>query len=49
MKVGDRVTVQVVDSVSAPTAVTAQSVGVIASVSASTGAATLLYNVTTAP
>jgi len=49
MKVGDRVTVQVVDSVSAPTSVTAQSVGVIASINATTGAGTLLYNVTTAP
>lgn len=49
MKVGDRITVQVVDSITTPTSVTAQSVGVIAAVSATTGAGTVLFNVTTAP
>ncbi len=49
MKVGDLVTVQVVDDVAAPTAVTAQSTGVVAGITAATGVANLLFNVTTAP
>lgn len=49
LKVGDLITVMVVDSISTPTAVTAMSTGVISAVSASTGAGTLLYSVTTAP
>lgn len=49
LRVGDRVTVQVVDSITTPTSVTAQSVGVIASINSTTGAGTLLFNVTTAP
>lgn len=49
MKVGDLVTVQVVNSITTPTSVTAQSDGVIASINSSTGAGTLLFEVTTAP
>lgn len=49
LRVGDLVHVQVVDSISVPTSVTAQSTGVISGISASTGAGTLLFNVTTAP
>jgi hypothetical protein len=50
MKVGDVVYVQVVDDVTAlaPT-ITAMSVAVCTAVSASTGAGTLLFEVTTAP
>jgi hypothetical protein len=50
MKVGDVVFVQVVDDVTAlAPAITAMSVAVCTAVSASTGAGTLLFEVTTAP
>lgn len=49
MKVGDLVHVQIVDSITTPTSITAQSTGVISAISSTTGAGTLLFNVTTAP
>ena len=49
LKVGDVVHCQVVDSISEPTAITAQSTGFISAISATTGAGTLIFNVTTAP
>lgn len=49
VKQGDIVHVQVVDSVTAPTSITAQSTGFFSAVSSSTGAGTIIFNVTTAP
>lgn len=49
MKLGDIVYVQVVDSVTAPTSITAMSVGFISAINATTGAATLIFEVETAP
>lgn len=49
VKIGDIVHVQVVDSVTAPTSITAQSTAFVSAVSASTGAGTIIFNVTTAP
>jgi len=49
MKIGDIVHVQVVNSVTAPTSITAQSTAFVSAVNATTGAGTLIFNVTTAP
>jgi len=49
MKIGDIVHVQVVDSVTAPTSVTASSSGFISAINATTGAATLIFDVVTSP
>lgn len=49
MKLGDIVHVQVVDSVTAPTSITASSSGFVSAISSSTGAGTIIFDVTTAP
>lgn len=49
LKVGDVVTCQVVDSIVTPTAITAQSNGVVSAITAATGVGTLIFNVATAP
>lgn len=49
MKLGDIVHVQLVDSVTAPTSITASSTGFVSALNATTGAGTIVFDVTTAP
>lgn len=49
MKLGDIVHVQVVDSVAAPTSITASSAGFVSAINATTGVGTIIFDVTTAP
>lgn len=49
MKLGDIVHVQVVDSVTAPTSITASSAGFVSAISSSTGAGTIIFDVVTSP
>jgi hypothetical protein len=49
LKLGDIIFVQTVDSVTAPTSITAQSTGFVSAINATTGVGTVIFNVTTAP
>jgi hypothetical protein len=49
MKLGDVVHVQVVDSVTAPTSITASSSAFVSAINATTGVGTIIFQVTTAP